>query len=159
MCDRGGRKLINLSSFLSGQGEIKMDTSTEKHNFPHSKLEKEEDILEQLCIWKTQNISLDLERICQHFRMEKRDIVVCLKRMQKEGYLEKLIAGQEIQLTDYGLSVGNDCIYRHNSISQMLQFIGVNEKTADQDACRIEHIVTDESTRAICQFINYENMY
>ena len=72
MCDRGGRKLINLSSFLSGQGEIKMDTSTEKHNFPHSKLEKEEDILEQLCIWKTQNISLDLERICQHFRMEKR---------------------------------------------------------------------------------------
>ena len=33
MCDRGGRKLINLSSFLSGQGEIKMDTSTEKHNF------------------------------------------------------------------------------------------------------------------------------
>ena len=159
MCDRGGRKLVNLSSFLSGQGEIKMDTSTEKHNFPHSKLEKEEDILEQLCIWKTQNISLDLERICQHFRMEKRDIVVCLKRMQKEGYLEKLIAGQEIQLTDYGLSVGNDCIYRHNSISQMLQFIGVNEKTADQDACRIEHIVTDESTRAICQFINYENMY
>ena len=94
MCDRGGRKLVNLSSFLSGQGEIKMDTSTEKHNFPHSKLEKEEDILEQLCIWKTQNISLDLERICQHFRMEKRDIVVCLKRMQKEGYLEKLIAGQ-----------------------------------------------------------------
>ena len=44
-----------------------MDTSTEKHNFPHSKSEKEEDILEQLCIWKTQNISLDLERICQHF--------------------------------------------------------------------------------------------
>ena len=90
-----------------------MDTSTEKHNFPHSKSEKEEDILEQLCIWKTQNISLDLERICQHFRMEKRDIVVCLKRMQKEGYLEKIIAGQEIQLTDYGLSVGNDYIYRH----------------------------------------------
>ena len=41
----------------------------------------------------------------------------------------------------------------------MLKFICVNEKTADQDACRIEHIVTDESTRAICQFINYENMY
>ena len=79
--------------------------------------------------------------------------------VERKEYLEKLIAGQEIQLTDYGLSVGNDCIYRHNSISQMLQFIGVNEKTADQDACRIEHIVTDESTRAICQFINYENMY
>ena len=75
-----------------------MDTSTEKYNFPHSKSEKEEDILEQLCIWKTQNISLDLERICQHFRMEKRDIVVCLKRMQKEGYLEKLIAWKDKKL-------------------------------------------------------------
>ena len=69
-----------------------MDTNTEKHNFPHSKSEKEEDILEQLCIWKTQNISLDLERLCQHFGMEKRDIMAYLKSMQKEGYLEKIIA-------------------------------------------------------------------
>lgn len=139
--------------------EQEIEQVTEKQNLPHSRLEKEEDILEELCLWKMQNIPLEPERLCRYFGIEKRSILAHLKSMQKNGYIEKLSAGQEIQLTDYGLSMGNNYIYRHNSISQMLQFIGVNEKIADQDACRIEHIVTDESTRAICQFINYENMY
>lgn len=82
-----------------------------------------------------------------------------LKRMQQHHYIEAVVPGEEIRLTDYGFSVGNNYIYRHNSISQMLQLIGVNEKIADEDACRIEHVMTDESGRAICQFINYENMY
>lgn len=126
---------------------------------PSSRLETEEDILEQLCLWKNQDIPLDTEELCRHFAIEKRSLSAYLRQLQQHNYIEPVTSGEEIRLTDYGLSVGNNYIYRHNSISQMLQFIGVNEKIADQDACRIEHIVTDESARAICQFINYENMY
>lgn len=126
---------------------------------PHSSLEKEEDILEQICLWNNQGIPLDEEKLSRHFSMEPEKLSAYLRRLQQHNYIEPLLPGEEIRLTDYGLSVGNNYIYRHNSISQMLQFIGVNEKIADEDACRIEHIMTDESARAICQFINYENMY
>lgn len=136
-----------------------MDTSIEKQNLPHSKLEKEEDILEKICLCKQNGIEMKIEKICHSLEIEKRSLMPYLKSLQKHGYIETIIPEQEIQLTDYGLAVGNNYIYRHNSISQMLQFIGVNEKIADQDACRIEHIVTDESARAMCQFINFENMY
>lgn len=39
------------------------------------------------------------------------------------------------------------------------EFIGVNETIAEQDACRIEHVMSKESVRAVCLFANYENMY
>lgn len=105
-----------------------MDTRIEKQNLPHSKLEKEEDILEKLFLCKQNGIEMKIEKICHFLQIEKRSLLPYLKSLQKHGYIEAVIPEQEIQLTDYGLSVGNNYIYRHNSISQMLQFIGVNEK-------------------------------
>lgn len=129
------------------------------HNLLHSQLENEEDILEQLCLWEKKGIPLTIERLCEHFNVDRDSMAVYLENMYQHNYIEQTDGQEEIALTAYGMAMGNNYIYRHNSISQMLQLIGVQEKIADQDACRIEHIVTDESTRAICQFINYENMY
>lgn len=135
----------------------------ENHNLLHSQLENEEDILEQLCLWEKKDVSSTVERLCAHFGMERQNMISYLDDMCHHDYIESVnweqTENQQISLTAYGRVIGNNYIYRHNSISQMLQFIGVQEKIADQDACRIEHIVTDESTRAICQFINYENRY
>ena len=129
------------------------------HNLLHSQLENEEDILEQLCLWEKKGVSLTIERLCEHFDVDKDSMEVYLGNMYKHDYIEEAGKKEELALTAYGMAIGNNYIYRHNSISQMLQMIGVQEKIADQDACRIEHIVTDESARAICQFVNYENMY
>lgn len=127
--------------------------------FPYSKLEQEEDILELLCIWEKQKIPLDITAMSRHFEMEKKDILICLKRLYAYGYVEKPRLNREVVLTSYGRSVGNEHIYRHNSISQHLQLIGVQEVIAEQDACRIEHVMSEDSIRAICQFTNYENLY
>lgn len=128
-------------------------------SLPYSKLETGEDILELLCLWHQKGIRPEVSRICQHFEIDRRKLSVYLRQLYEYNYIESPGIGDEILLTPYGIATGNDYIYRHNSISQLLQLIGVQEKTADQDACRIEHIVTDESARAICQFVNYENMY
>lgn len=127
--------------------------------FPYSTLEREEDILELLCLWENQKLPLDITNIGEHFGLENKDVMLCLKRMAEYRYIEKPRANKPIILTPYGRSVGNDHIYRHDSISQHLQFIGVQEKIAKQDACRIEHVMSEESVRAVCQFVNYENMY
>lgn len=134
-------------------------TEDENEVFPYSKLEREEDILELLCLWERQKLPLDVRIISEHFGMEKKDILICLKQMYEYRYVEKPRANREVVLTPYGRSVGNEHIYRHTSISQHLQFIGVHEKVAEQDACRIEHVMSEESVRAVCQFANYENMY
>ena len=54
----------------------KMDTSIEKQNLPHSKLEKEEDILEKLCLCKQNGIEMKIEKICHFLQIEKRSLMI-----------------------------------------------------------------------------------
>ena len=79
-----------------------MDTRIEKQNLPHSKLEKEEDILEKICLCKQNGIEMKIEKICHSLQIEKRSLIPYLKSLQKHGYIETIIPEQEIQLTDYG---------------------------------------------------------
>lgn len=53
-----------------------MDTSIEKQNLLHSKLEKEEDILEKICLCKQNGIEMKIEKICHFLQIEKRSLMI-----------------------------------------------------------------------------------
>lgn len=86
----------------------KQMTENEQELIPYSRMEREEDILELLCQWENQKIPLDVTNISEHFEIEKKDILICLKRMYEYRYIEKPRANREVVLTPYGRSVGND---------------------------------------------------
>ncbi len=48
-----------------------------------------------------------------------------------------------ISLTDKGLALASKIYERHKVISDVLQKLGVDEKTATDDACRIEHVISE----------------
>jgi Mn-dependent DtxR family transcriptional regulator len=54
-----------------------------------------------------------------------------------------------ILLTDKGREIAENIYDRHTNLSKFLISIGVSEKTAQEDACRIEHVVSDETMAAI----------
>ncbi len=54
-----------------------------------------------------------------------------------------------ITLTDAGLEVANKIYERHTVLTAFLTQIGVSPETAAADACKIEHVVSDESFAAI----------
>lgn len=54
-----------------------------------------------------------------------------------------------ITLTDSGKQIAQQLYERHTVISKMLEALGVDKKTAVEDACRIEHVISDESFAAI----------
>ena len=60
--------------------------------------------------------------------------------VDKEGF---------ITLTEKGLSVAEKIYERHTVLSQMLIALGVSEEVAAEDACRLEHAMSDESFEAI----------
>ena len=64
--------------------------------------------------------------------------------MDKEGYLT---------LTESGLDVAKKIYERHTLLSKFLVRLGVDEKTAAEDACKMEHIISDESFLAIKQHV------
>jgi Mn-dependent DtxR family transcriptional regulator len=65
--------------------------------------------------------------------------------MDAEGYLT---------LTEEGLEVASKIYERHSLLSSFLISLGVSEKTADADACKIEHHISDESFAAIKQYVD-----
>ena len=66
----------------------------------------------------------------------------------REGYLF---------LTDEGRELAEKIYSRHNILTKFLTTLGVCEETASEDACKMEHVISDESIAAIEKFINEKN--
>lgn len=64
--------------------------------------------------------------------------------MDKDGYLT---------LTESGLDVAKKIYERHTLLSKILVRLGVDEKTASEDACKMEHDISDESFSAIKEHV------
>ena len=60
--------------------------------------------------------------------------------MDKDGFLT---------LTDEGIAVAKKIFERHTVLSRMLTMLGVSEAVAAEDACKIEHVISDETFQAI----------
>ena len=54
-----------------------------------------------------------------------------------------------ITLTDSGRAIAEKIYERHTVISKLLMSIGVDEETATADACRIEHVISDKTFKAL----------
>ena len=71
-----------------------------------------------------------------------------LKNLRENGYIEVDSSGY-ITLLDSGRQIAEKIYERHTTLSKWLVSLGVDAKTAAEDACRIEHIISSESFEAI----------
>ena len=67
----------------------------------------------------------------------------------KNGEFISVDAGGYITLTPAGIAVAEKIFERHTVISDLLVRLGVSEEKAKEDACKIEHVISDESFEAI----------
>lgn len=59
-----------------------------------------------------------------------------------------------ILLTEKGMEVAEKIYERHNVLTTFLMSLGVSEEHAAADACRIEHVISDETFAKIKEYIN-----
>ena len=60
-----------------------------------------------------------------------------------------------ITLTESGMEIARTMYTRHTVLSEMLMRLGVDEKTATEDACRIEHVISEESFLAVKKHLEW----
>ena len=68
--------------------------------------------------------------------------------LKKDGYLEMDEDGF-LNLTELGKSTAEKIYERHRILTAALKALGVDEESAAEDACRIEHVISDKSLAAI----------
>ena len=58
-----------------------------------------------------------------------------------------------LSLTESGLEIAEKIYARHTLLTKLLVHIGVSEETAAEDACKLEHAISDESFEALKKFV------
>lgn len=84
---------------------------------------------------------------------KKSSVSVAMKNLREMGYIEVSSSGY-ITLTDSGRKIAEMIYERHKLLSSWFISLGVNEKTATEDACRIEHVISQETFEAIKKHVN-----
>ena len=74
----------------------------------------------------------------------KPSVSVAMKKLRENGYINMDHDGY-ITLSETGLEIAERMYERHTLLSSFLIRLGVDEKTAVEDACRIEHVISPET--------------
>lgn len=72
----------------------------------------------------------------------------------KEGGYITVGNDGSLKLTDLGKEVAEKTYERHTVLSQLFEMIGVDKEVAAADACKIEHVISDETFFALKRFLN-----
>lgn len=86
--------------------------------------------------------------IGNHLGYSKPSVSRALGLLKEKGYIEKSETGG-IKLTKTGEKIAKTIYERHNVLSTLFMNLGVDKKTAVEDACRIEHYISDKTFKAI----------
>ena len=86
--------------------------------------------------------------ISEYMGYSKPSVSRAVSLLKNGGYIT-MDKDNYIHLTETGLEIARKIYERHTVLSEMLMRIGVSEATAAEDACRIEHDLSDESFEAI----------
>lgn len=110
--------------------------------------ESAENYLETILILSHQKPQVRSIDIANELGFSKPSVSVAMKNLRENGYIT--VDGDGfIRLTQAGLDIAEMIYERHTLISTWLIRLGVNPKTAAEDACRIEHVISAESFEAI----------
>lgn len=114
----------------------------------HRSDESLEDYLETILMLQKSKGQLRSIDIANEMNFTKPSVSVAMKNLREKGYITMDNTGY-ITLTDAGRQRANDVLERHNILAELLIRIGVSEETAKEDACKVEHDLSDESFDAI----------
>lgn len=90
--------------------------------------------------------------IATELNFKKSSISVAMKQLRENGYITMTDQGY-IYLTEKGREIAETIYERHRLLSSWLIRLGVDEHTATEDACRLEHDISKESFEAIKRHI------
>lgn len=115
--------------------------------------ESGEMYLETILVLSKKNSYVRSIDVCEHMGYSKPSVSRAIGILRKAEYITVDKNGH-IFLTDEGRTIAERIYERHTIFTQFLTLIGVSPEAASEDACKIEHTISDESFAAIKRFID-----
>ncbi len=120
------------------------------------RLESQEDYLEKILQISQKKDKVHAIDIAREMSFSKPSVSVAMNKLKELGYIEINEKG-EISLTPSGLVIAEKTLEKHIILTNMLVSLGVDEETAKEDACRMEHDISDKTWEAIKKHAEFLN--
>ena len=105
--------------------------------------ESEEMYLETILLLRKKHPGVHAIDIAAELGYAKSSVSRAVGLLHKKGYIE-IGENDEITLTQAGFEKASDVYERHRVITELLVRMGADEQLAEENACRIEHVITPE---------------
>lgn len=115
--------------------------------------ESGENYLETILILKEKYGYVRSIDVARELNVSKPSVSRAVSVLKNDGYISFDQNGM-IVLTDEGTRVANKIYERHNIITKHLISLGVSEEVASNDACKIEHVLSDETFEKIKDIVD-----
>lgn len=103
-----------------------------------------EDYLEAVFMLQKQNGYVRCVDVAKQLRVKKPSVSRAVKELSRSDHLVKNADGT-LSLTETGLQLAEQIYEKHRFFTERLIAAGVDPKTAEQDACGIEYVISSES--------------
>ena len=116
-----------------------------------------EDYLEAMLMMQQKHGYIRSIDIAEHLGVTKPSVTyskpsisVAMKRLRENGYITMDRDGL-ITLTPSGMDIASRMLDRHHTLTKFLMELGVDAKTAEEDACKMEHDISEQTYAALCR--------
>ena len=110
--------------------------------------ESKEDYLEAIYILKQKYGHVRNAMLCDYMNYSKSSISVAMRVLSEDGYVIRS-KYDGITLTPEGEKIAKKVYERHLLLKEYLEELGISKEQADIDACRMEHVVSDETCQCL----------
>lgn len=115
--------------------------------------ESAEMYIETIYLLSRQNGFVRSIDVAEHMGYSKPSVSRAVAMLKQNGYLD-VQQDHYLHLTEKGVEVAQKIFERHTVLSGLLMSLGVDEEVSVQDACRIEHVISEESFNAIKRYLD-----
>lgn len=102
-----------------------------------------EDYLEAILIVTRKQGACRMTDIARYLGYSKPSVSVALRKLEEEGLIVK--DDWRVLLSDKGQEIAEHTYEKHKFFKKMLLSVGVDDATAEQEACLVEHAISDDS--------------
>ena len=106
--------------------------------------ESAENYLEAVLMISQRQDSVRAADLCRHLGFSRPTVSQAVRELSADGYLH-VDSRNLITLTGKGLAIAQSILERHEVIAQIFMGMGVSRDTAYEDACRVEHYISEET--------------
>ena len=114
-----------------------------------------EDYLEAIANLGEERKVVRVKQLSEMLGVKMPSVTSALKKLSEQELVEHERYGH-IKLTPEGDKVARDVIYRHEALTRFFaQALGIYHETAEEDACKIEHVISPLSMERLAKFVEF----